>query len=171
MMPKTTGWTEETRNQFHPGDLITVMRLDYPIYSPHRSLGLTELVYHYLGRGREACQTIVSDEGQITGFHINILPLAVKIQPTLCWQFPELFHYAKSLGTMKELAKSPEKIRELHNEIESKFGKAVTVTPPGVVLDKTSAALQRYALQARPGQEDCVIMQSDEYVIKATSKL
>lgn len=46
---RTTGWTEATRNHFHPGDIITALRLDYSGYSPHNMIGMTELACHFLG--------------------------------------------------------------------------------------------------------------------------
>lgn len=126
---QTTGWTEETRNQFHPGCIITAMRMDYSGYSPHGFVGMTELSCHVLGQGREACQPFIAADGSILGFYMSVIPKVQLIKDDLRKFFPELAEAADSLGKrdLKKIFSSPKEITLLQAEIENKFGKTVDV--------------------------------------------
>jgi curved DNA-binding protein CbpA len=139
---KTTGWSEETRNIFHPGDIITALRLDFAIYSPSGSLGLVELACHCSGEGREFCQPHISDDGIVEGFYGNVRPRAEKAQLYLKEMFPEIARFAKELANrdLKKISKSPEKMKELYAEIESKFGNKIEVPVPKLAVEERKKA-------------------------------
>lgn len=130
-MSKTTGWTEATRNVFHPGDIIQLLRMDYSGYSPSVLVGFTELVGHYLGEGRDFWVSNITKMGQILAYSAEIVPRAKLIQADIRREFPELARFADTLGerNLQELFKSDEKIDALQEEIEKKFGLTVEVHP------------------------------------------
>lgn len=128
---RTTGWTEETRNIFHPGDIVTAIRLDYSGYSPNNLLGVTELACHCLGEGREFCQPHVANDGSIYGFSFNVLPRVLTIQPKLRDLYPDISKFSDSLSErdLETIFDSTKKIVNLVKEIEEKFGRIVLVYP------------------------------------------
>ncbi|KTC87860.1 hypothetical protein [Legionella drozanskii] len=145
---RTSGWTEETRYQFHPGDLIAAMRLDSAKYSPHGTISLIELASHTTGKGREYFQSNLTTEGGIRGFNLIILPLLVLIRPYLIESYPEIAKFAESLSKrdLKNRFKSPEETKRFIEEIEEKLGKTISVQPlniPKKVLDHFVIKLQQ----------------------------
>lgn len=170
---RTTGWTEATRNHFHPGDIITALRLDYSGYPPHNMIGMTELACHFLGEGRERCAPFISDEGAILGFRFNVIPKVEQIQKDLRNQFPKIAEYADSLkkSDLDELFKSDKRIDALHAEIEEKFGKAVEVMPLKLNTEKkqettNTARLHYAALFVRTHVDKDTIKKTIEKFIK-----
>ncbi|HSW71184.1 MAG TPA: hypothetical protein VLH77_04315, partial [Gammaproteobacteria bacterium] len=127
---KTTGWTEKTKNFFHPGCIITALRLDYSGYSPNNLVGITELACHILEGNRAACQPYISHKGAIMGFAFDVIPRVKMIQGELRKMFPELAEFADSLGKrdLKKIFRSSKSIDDLQAEIETKFGKTVEVS-------------------------------------------
>jgi len=130
---KTTGWTEETRNQFHPGDIISCI-LGHTGFSPYNAVGMTELATHFLGEGREFCQPHITDDGQICGFYFNVVPRIIAIESDLKKAFPELAAYADALDkdSLDEKFSTEAKHQQVIQEVEAKFGKKIIVLPRNV---------------------------------------
>ncbi|HVE43524.1 MAG TPA: hypothetical protein VNC84_00095 [Gammaproteobacteria bacterium] len=141
----TTGWTEETRNQFHPGDIIAAIKFDVTkpefynvlsscLYSPSGILGMLELICHVFGEGRECCQRFIdvvvrNDSGthayvrSLAEYRLDIISRVLAVQEDLRKTFPDLAQFADTLplGAESKIAK-----------IESTFGPVVSVSPMGL---------------------------------------
>ncbi len=145
---KTTGWTEQSRNDFHPGDVITAIR-GCSGFSPHGMLGATELAVHVLHEGREYCQPHVDEEGTIHGFYFNVVPRIKSCQPYLRAKFPDLARYADSLTDerLDEFRKLPDPKKHLIEDVEKRFGKIVCVEPKDLTFDDVLADPFAEALQ------------------------
>lgn len=164
----TTGWDESNRNLFHPGDIITALRLDYACYSPHALIGLTELVIHLKGKGRETCQPYIDEKGRISGFYYNVVLGAEMLQGDLREAFPEIAKYADSFTkeSLEGIVQSPEKITHFIKEIEAKFGKTIEVKPSQLFEDKKVIDHQYQTLSnlKSKGKKIIVIEANDEPV-------
>lgn len=127
----TTGWTDSSRNEFHPGDVITILRNDFTGYSPHKGLGAIELAVHRTGEGREFCQPHITPDGKVSGFFFNVLPRWRLMRNDLRAEFTQLAAFADSLSkrNLQEIFASKKKTASLIREIENKFGKAITIKP------------------------------------------
>ncbi|KTD33233.1 hypothetical protein Lnau_2881 [Legionella nautarum] len=153
---KTSGWSEETRNQFHPGVIIAAIRLDSVKYSPypHSTIGLAELASHTTGQGREYFQRDVTVNGGVAGFNFIVLPLLVTIRRHLIESYPEIAKFAESLSerNLKKIFRSREDTAHLIEEIEEKFGKTITVQPLDIPKDRlneiTIKLQQKYVQRA-----------------------
>lgn len=133
-LPLTTGWTEETRNQFHPGDIIAAIKFDVTASdhfnlllarkcSPSGVMGMLELICHFLGEGREHCQPFMyagTDGCEMYEYAIEIVPRVRAVQEGLEKAFPKLDKFAKALRL-----DTGSKIEE----IENRFGLVVDVPP------------------------------------------
>lgn len=133
---QTTGWTEATKNQFHPGDVISAINLKYTVFSPNHGIGMTELVCHVFDANRGMCQRHIDRSGIIYGFEANVLPRAMACKAYLREKFPELAKFSDtwdpaSLRTQAELIK----------KVEEVFGKTVTVEP---MKNKNPKDIEKY---------------------------
>lgn len=149
-MKNSTGWSEQSRNHFHPGDIIGALVLDYRKYSSSGNFGLAELACHLLGDGREYPQKHFCENGNVVGFTIFYEPRILAIQDKLRAQFPKIaefvdrnvlsskgFHYdlKEQIDQLKQKPEYSQKISAVISEIalrqllEARFGKTVEVLP------------------------------------------
>lgn len=121
-------WTEETRNMFHPGAIISALAVD-PIYDFSNSNNpyiVSELAFHVMGLGRDFFEK-TSDEKPI--MNDEFMEKFNKVQETLRKQFPEIATFVESLEKSGNIFNPQHKKETLLKSIEDKFGKTIIVKP------------------------------------------
>lgn len=124
-------WTEENRNQFHPGSILALIIGQIEL-SPRGNRELVELTSHFLGYTREYSDAYMDGQMFITGFYARWVAKMKAIAGPLAELYPELALYGAQLkkrGFLEDCVEDAIVRNHIFNEMEAKFGRFITVLP------------------------------------------
>lgn len=121
-------WTEDTRDIFHPGDIISALSRhrnhQYDFSNSNNPYAVSELAFHVMGLGRDFFKNL-NEENPI--LNIETMRKFNQVDQYLREQFPEIAEFADSMKKL-HVMNSVEK-RGLLQLIEEKFGKEIIIQP------------------------------------------
>lgn len=135
----STGWTENTRNEFTPSALFLIAT-GYSGLTNASLVEATELVLHYYENKRERCQPYAGANGSIFGFFFNVGGYFRSFKKELEESQPNLFTYFNNQENIKTWLKlcqedpqPKEEIKKVADQIcedfVNDFGRSITILP------------------------------------------